>query len=88
MHPESYPVVEQIAKARSISIPELIGKPELLSLVKKEDVSIGVYTFNDILEELKEARPRSGRDKFVAPKFDGNAVKELADLKPGAMAAS
>jgi uncharacterized protein len=81
VHPESYQVVEQIAKARSISIPELIGKPELLSLVKKEDVSVGVYTFNDILEELKKPG-RDPRDKFVAPKFDDD-VKELADLKPG-----
>ncbi len=81
VHPESYPVVEQIARARSISIPELIGKPELLSLVKKEDLSVGVYTLNDILEELKKPG-RDPRDKFVAPKFDDD-VKELADLKPG-----
>jgi protein Tex len=81
VHPESYQVVEQIAKARSISIPELIGKPELLSLVKKEDLSVGVYTLNDILEELKKPG-RDPRDKFVAPKFHDD-VKELADLKPG-----
>ena len=81
VHPESYPVVEQIAKAQSISIPELIGKPELLSLVKKEDLSVGVYTLNDILEELKKPG-RDPRDKFVAPKFHDD-VKELADLKPG-----
>jgi len=81
VHPESYPVVEQIAKARSTSIPELISKPELLSHVKKEDLSVGVYTLNDILEELKKPG-RDPRDKFVAPKFDDD-VKELADLKPG-----
>jgi len=81
VHPESYPVVEQIARTRSISIPELIGKPELLNLVKKEDLSVGVYTLHDILEELKKPG-RDPRDKFVAPKFDDD-VKELADLKPG-----
>jgi protein Tex len=85
VHPESYQVVEQIAKTRSISIPELIGKPELLSDVekdvKKEGLSVGIYTFNDILEELKKPG-RDPRDKFVAPKFDDD-VKELADLKPG-----
>ncbi len=85
VHPESYPVVEQIveqiAKAHSISIPELISKPELLSQVKKEDLSVGVYTLNDILEELKKPG-RDPRDKFVAPKFNDD-VKELADLKPG-----
>ena len=85
VHPESYPVVEQIveqiAKAHSISIPDLISKPELLSQVKKEDLSVGVYTLNDILEELKKPG-RDPRDRFVAPKFNDD-VKELADLKPG-----
>ncbi|HXE63126.1 MAG TPA: Tex family protein [Bryobacteraceae bacterium] len=81
VHPESYPVVEQIAQALSISVPELIGKPELLSRVRKEDLTAGVYTLNDILEELK--RPgRDPRDQFVAPRFN-DEVKELPDLKPG-----
>jgi len=81
VHPESYPVVEQIARAQSISIAELISKPELLSRVKKEDLSVGVYTLNDILEELKKPG-RDPRDKFVAPKFNDD-VNELADLKAG-----
>jgi uncharacterized protein len=81
VHPESYPVVEQIAKTQGISIPELIQKPELLSKVKKDDLSVGVYTLTDILEELRKPG-RDPRDKFVAPKFNDD-VKELADLKPG-----
>jgi len=81
VHPESYPVVEQIAKSQGISIPELIQKPELLSRVKKDDLSVGVYTLNDILEELKKPG-RDPRDKFVAPHFNED-VKELADLKLG-----
>jgi len=81
VHPESYPVVEQIAQALSISVPELIGKPELLSRVRKEDLTAGVYTLNDILEELKKPG-RDPRDQFVAPRFNDD-VKELADLKPG-----
>ena len=81
VHPESYPVVEQIAKAQGISIPELIRTPEVLSRVKKEDFSVGVYTLTDILEELKKPG-RDPRDKFVAPKFH-DEVKEMADVKPG-----
>ncbi len=81
VHPESYPVVEQIAKAQGIPIHELISKPERLSRVKKEDLIVGVYTLNDILEELKKPG-RDPRDKFVAAKFNDD-VKELADLKPG-----
>jgi uncharacterized protein len=81
VHPESYPIVEQIAKAQNISIRELISRPELLSRVKKEDLTAGVYTLNDILEELKKPG-RDPRDKFVAPRFNDD-VKEFADLKPG-----
>ncbi len=81
VHPESYPVVEQIAKLLGVSIADLIHKPELLTSVKRESLSAGVYTVNDILEELKKPG-RDPRDKFIAPKFD-EQVKELADLKPG-----
>jgi protein Tex len=81
VHPESYPIVEQIAKAQNISIRELISRPELLSRVQKEDLTVGVYTLNDILEELKKPG-RDPRDKFVAPRFNDD-VKEFADLKPG-----
>jgi uncharacterized protein len=42
---------------------------------------VGVYTLNDILEELKKPG-RDPRDKFVAPRFNDD-VKELSDLKPG-----
>ena len=42
---------------------------------------MGVYTLNDILEELRKPG-RDPRDKFVAPKFHED-VKEIADLKPG-----
>jgi uncharacterized protein len=81
VHPESYPVVEQIAELLGVSIPDLIQKPELLTSVKRENLSVGVYTLNDILEELKKPG-RDPRDKFIAPKFD-DQVKEMADLKPG-----
>jgi uncharacterized protein len=81
VHPESYTVVEQIARSLGVSITDLIHKPELLIGVKRESLSAGVYTVNDILEELKKPG-RDPRDQFVAPKFD-DQVKELADIKPG-----
>jgi uncharacterized protein len=81
VHPESYPVVEQMAQALGISIPDLIRKPELLAGLRRDELKAGTYTLNDILEELK--RPgRDPRDQFVAPKFHDN-VKEIADLMPG-----
>jgi uncharacterized protein len=81
VHPESYPVVEQIAKSLGVSVTDLIRKPELLSGVKRDGLAAGVYTVNDILEELKKPG-RDPRDRFVAPKFD-DQVRELTDLKPG-----
>ncbi len=81
VHPESYPVVEQIAAALSLSIDDLIRKPELLDKVDRTALAAGTYTLNDILEELKKPG-RDPRDKFVAPKFDDNA-REISDLKPG-----
>jgi uncharacterized protein len=81
VHPESYKVVEQIAQSLGITVDELIKKPQLLEKVNKEGLSVGVYTFGDILEELKKPG-RDPREKFVAPQFR-DEIKEIADLQPG-----
>lgn len=81
VHPESYAVVEQMAGSLGVSIQELIGQPALIDNVNRTNVAAGVYTFNDIVEELRKPG-RDPRDKFIAPRFD-DAVKEIADLKPG-----
>jgi uncharacterized protein len=81
VHPESYPVVEQMAKSLGLGVEELIRKPELLQKVNREGLSAGVYTFHDIVEELKKPG-RDPREKFVAPSFKDD-VREIADLKPG-----
>jgi uncharacterized protein len=81
VHPESYPVVQQMAKSLGLSIEDLIRKPELLANIKREGLSAGVYTLNDIVEELKKPG-RDPREKFVAPEFN-DAVREIHDLKPG-----
>jgi protein Tex len=85
VHPESYAVVVEIAKSLGLSVEELIRKPELLANFKPKldntGVSVGVYTLNDIVEELKKPG-RDPREKFVAPSFN-DAVREIADLRPG-----
>ncbi|HEX8984395.1 MAG TPA: helix-hairpin-helix domain-containing protein, partial [Bryobacteraceae bacterium] len=81
VHPESYPVVEQIAKSLGVSVPDVIKEPALLAKVNREQLSAGVYTVNDILEELRKPG-RDPRDKFVAPSFKED-VREIADLAPG-----
>jgi uncharacterized protein len=84
VHPESYAVVEQIAKAAGAGIAEVIANPALLDGVSahlaKSGVAVGTFTLNDILEELRKPG-RDPRDKFVAPAFH-EGVKELSDLVP------
>jgi protein Tex len=81
VHPESYPVVEQIAQSLHVPVTQLMAEPTLLDKVDKKTLSAGVYTLNDILEELRKPG-RDPRDKFLAPAFKEN-VKEIADLQTG-----
>jgi protein Tex len=81
VHPESYPVVEQIANSLQVPVQELIRMPELLEKVDRVQVSVGSYTLNDILEELRKPG-RDPRDKFVAPTFK-DEVRTVADVQPG-----
>jgi protein Tex len=81
VHPESYSIVEQIAKSLNTPIVELIQSPQLLSKVDAKQLSAGAFTISDILEELRKPG-RDPRDRFVAPNFS-EAVRELADVQPG-----
>jgi uncharacterized protein len=81
VHPESYPVVEQIAQSLSVPVTQLIAEPALLDEIDKSSLVAGVYTLNDILEELRKPG-RDPRDKFIAPAFKEN-VREIADLQVG-----
>jgi uncharacterized protein len=81
VHPESYPVVEQIAGSLKTPVSELIARPELLEKVDRTQLSAGTFTLNDILEELKKPG-RDPRDKFVAPSF-AEGVREISDAQPG-----
>jgi uncharacterized protein len=81
VHPESYPVVEQLAKNLQTPITELIKSPQLLTKVDVKTLSAGTFTITDILEELRKPG-RDPRDKFVAPSFS-DTVRELSDVQPG-----
>jgi len=81
VHPESYPVVEQIAQMLKTPVDEITKRPELLEKVDRSHVSAGAFTLNDILAELRKPG-RDPRDKFVAPSFD-EEVRELGDVKAG-----
>jgi uncharacterized protein len=81
VHPESYPVVEQIAGTLKTSVKEIIEQPQLLENVDRSQFAVGAFTFEDILAELKKPG-RDPRDKFVAPSFD-EGVREIGDVEPG-----
>lgn len=84
VHPESYSIVEQMAKDLNTSIDELIANKELkkkLDLKKYTSDRIGMPTLTDIIEELdKPGRdPRKAIEVFS---FD-SSVKSINDLREG-----
>jgi uncharacterized protein len=81
VHPESYPVVEQIASSLNTTIGDLIHAPQLLEKVDRRQLSAGSYTLDDILTELRKPG-RDPRDKFVAPIFH-EEVRGIADVQAG-----
>ena len=81
VHPESYPVVEQIAGLLQASVEDIVRNPELLEKVDRSQLSAGAFTVNDILGELRKPG-RDPRDQFVAPSFR-DEVRELTDVQVG-----
>jgi uncharacterized protein len=81
VHPESYPLVEQIAVSLDTSVEEIIRQPEILANIDRSHLSAGSYTLEDILAELRKPG-RDPRDQFVAPQFH-EEVREIAHVQPG-----
>jgi uncharacterized protein len=84
VHPESYPVVEQIGQDLHVSIGRLTQSPEklkTLDLQRYVTGKIGEPTLRDIVSELE--RPgRDPRAEFRYAIFKAG-VKEIKDLTPG-----
>lgn len=82
VHPESYPLIERIAKQLGVSIDELIGNDKLLDSLKQKDFEfIDPYTFADSIQELKKPG-RDPRRKLKILEFDSE-VKTISDLTIG-----
>ena len=81
VHPESYALVEQIARIAGSPVEGIIQQPELLKKIDSSQIQAGTFTLQDILEELRKPG-RDPRDKFVAPSFL-ESVHEISDLEPG-----
>ena len=84
VHPESYKVVEKMAKDEGVSILELIGNEAILqkiNLKKYCTESVGLLTLEDIIKELKKPG-LDIRETAKAFSFDQN-IKSITDLHPG-----
>jgi len=81
VHPESYYIVEKIARKLGRPVTEIISKDLDVRPEEFVDDRVGVPTVVDILEELKKPG-RDPRKEFVAAKFDPN-VTSMEHLKPG-----
>jgi uncharacterized protein len=81
VHPESYPVVEQILLSLKVSVQQVIESPTLLEKVERARFAAGTYTLEDILNELRKPG-RDPRDKFVAPSFN-DQVRDISDVQAG-----
>ena len=84
VHPESYHVVESMAKDLKCTVKDLIDNKDLkksLKLEKYVSDKVGLPTLNDIIDELdKPGRdPRKGIKVF---EFDPN-IKTIEDLREG-----
>ena len=84
VHPESYPLVEQMADDLNCSVSDLLQSAELrkqLDLKKYVSAKVGLPTLNDIKAELE----KPGRDpRSVIKVFEFSAdVRSIEDLKPG-----
>ncbi|MBW9198447.1 RNA-binding transcriptional accessory protein [Bacteroidales bacterium SW299] len=84
VHPESYPIVEQMAKDMNCSVTDLIKDKTLRSRIKVENYiseTVGLPTLNDIMQELDKPG-RDPRQKIQAFEFDRN-VRTIDDLTEG-----
>ena len=84
VHPESYYIVNKMAKDLGVKTNELIGNSELISKIKPENFvneKTGLPTIQDILKEL-EKPGLDPRQKAVMVQFDKN-IRKIEDLKTG-----
>lgn len=84
VHPESYPIVEQMAKDLNCTVADLIKDKELrskINLKKYVTDTVGLPTLTDILQELDKPG-RDPRQKIQIFEFDKN-VRTLDDLQEG-----
>ena len=84
VHPERYPLVEQMATDLGVTLPDLLQKSDLrakVDLKKYVSTEVGLPTLKDILNELSKPG-RDPRKQFEVFKFQ-EGVEKVEDLKVG-----
>jgi len=84
VHPESYGLVEKMAKDLGCTVRELIDKKELrvkIDLKRYVTGNVGLPTLNDIKEELE--KPGLDPRKIIKVFEFSKDVHSIEDLKPG-----
>ena len=84
VHPESYPIVQQMAKDQNCTVADLIQnkeKRDMLELNRYVTAEMGMPTLTDIMAEL-EKPGRDPRQQLEAFEFDKN-VSTIDDLVEG-----
>jgi uncharacterized protein len=84
VHPETYPVVEQIIVKIAKPIQEIMGRSDVLKTLRPElfaNEKFGAITIKDILGELEKPGRDPRPDFKVARLADG--VEDIKDLKEG-----
>ena len=84
VHPESYHIVDRMARDLGVTTRELVGNAELCSKITAADYvsgDFGLPTVNDIINELKKPGrdPRESAQEF---EFDHD-IRTIEDLKAG-----
>jgi len=84
VHPETYPVVEQIIVKTGKPVQEIMGRSDVLKTLRPElfaSEKFGAITIKDILGELEKPGRDPRPDFKVARLADG--VEDIKDLKEG-----
>ena len=84
VHPESYFIVEKMAKDQSCKIQDLVSSTEIRNKIRIADYTeggIGLPTLKDIMDELSKPG-RDPRTKIEVFEFSKDVFK-ISDLKPG-----
>jgi len=84
VHPEAYPVVENIVKKNNRTINDIIGDSQFLKTLAANDYiaeNFGEFTVRDIIRELDKPG-RDPRPEFRTAVFK-DGVETVKDLKPG-----